>query len=161
MLFVAAMLAGLIALQLILSPGAAAMQIAASGASVLVALVFAQRLGCADREGAAPITHGFPLIGLSVSRGLGNFGASIKVARAAFAPRGAINPALVRVRTRPMSALAHATYAQQIGAAPGALVVETDGEGALLHVLDEDSFDMGALGALEAHAAQAIDGRPA
>ena len=60
-----------------------------------------------------------------------------------------LNPALVRVRTRMTRSADRAAFAGLLTATPGMAVVETDAEGFLMHVIDEDSIDADELGRLE------------
>jgi multisubunit Na+/H+ antiporter MnhE subunit len=68
--------------------------------------------------------------------------------RAALAADVTIKPALVRVRTRGQG-IERAAFADMLGATPGMAVVETDPEGLLVHVMNEDGIDAADLGRLE------------
>jgi len=68
--------------------------------------------------------------------------------RAAVAADVTLKPALVRVRTRGQGA-ERAAFADMLSATPGMAVVETDADGLLVHVMDEDSIDAADLGRLE------------
>jgi multisubunit Na+/H+ antiporter MnhE subunit len=61
-----------------------------------------------------------------------------------------LRPSLVRVRLRGADESAHAAFANLVTAAPGAVSVELDTDGLLVHVLREDSIDARVLGRLEA-----------
>lgn len=60
-----------------------------------------------------------------------------------------MKPTLVRVRSRARDAAAQASFANMISATPGMAVVETDADGLLVHVIDEDEIDAADLGRLE------------
>lgn len=68
--------------------------------------------------------------------------------RAALAADVTLKPALVSVRTRGQGA-ERAAFADMLSATPGMAVVETDADGLLVHVMDEDSIDAADLGRLE------------
>ncbi len=67
---------------------------------------------------------------------------------AALAADISIKPALVRVLTRGRNP-DRAAFADMLGATPGMAVVETDAEGLLVHVMNEDAIDAADLGRLE------------
>jgi multisubunit Na+/H+ antiporter MnhE subunit len=60
-----------------------------------------------------------------------------------------MHPALVRVKTRAVRPHQRASFAYVLTATPGMAVVETDADGLLLHVLDENGVDAADLGWLE------------
>lgn len=76
-----------------------------------------------------------------------NLAGAASVGRAALAADVSLNPALVRLRALSDSN-SLAVLAGMISAAPGANVVETDAEGFLIHVLNEDELDAERLGAI-------------
>ena len=69
--------------------------------------------------------------------------------RAAAAADVTLTPALVRIKTRGATPAARASFASQLSTAPGMAVVETDVDGFLAHVLNEDAIDAAELGRLE------------
>jgi multisubunit Na+/H+ antiporter MnhE subunit len=69
--------------------------------------------------------------------------------RSALAADVTLKPALVRVRTRASSAAERAAFANMISATPGMAVVDTDADGLLVHVTNEDAIDAADLGRLE------------
>ena len=77
--------------------------------------------------------------------------------RAAVAADVTIKPALVRIRTRGRGA-DRAAFADLLSATPGMAVVETDADGLLVHVMDEDAIDAADLGRLERISGAADDG---
>lgn len=82
---------------------------------------------------------------------------ALVVLRAALAGDVTLKPALVKLKTRLDGGDARALLAGMVSAAPGAVAVESDAGGLLVHVMDEDGFDADALAAMEARA-QAIVG---
>jgi multicomponent Na+:H+ antiporter subunit E len=74
---------------------------------------------------------------------------ALAAARAAFAADVTLKPALVRVKTRASRAAERAAFANLISATPGLAVVDTDSDGLLVHVTNEDAIDAADLGRLE------------
>jgi multicomponent Na+:H+ antiporter subunit E len=75
--------------------------------------------------------------------------AAVATIRKALSADVTLNPALVRVRTRAARSSERAAFASLLTATPGMAVVETDADGFLLHVIDEDEIDADELGRLE------------
>ncbi|MBX3509999.1 MAG: Na+/H+ antiporter subunit E [Hyphomonadaceae bacterium] len=75
---------------------------------------------------------------------------ALKTVRAAAAADVALQPALVRVKTRATEAASRGAFADALSAAPGMVIVDGDAESLLAHVLNEDEADAAALGRLEA-----------
>jgi multisubunit Na+/H+ antiporter MnhE subunit len=96
-----------------------------------------------------------------IALSLGQAGAAARGAlatiRAALAADVTLKPALVRVKSRTQSDAAQAAFAGLISAAPGMLVVETDADGVLVHVNNEDGVDAAELGAIESRVIAALD----
>jgi multisubunit Na+/H+ antiporter MnhE subunit len=147
MLHAAAMLIGLFALGLLaFGRGVTLEALMLAGAGALVCVAFAARFGGISRSPfSAP--H---MLALFAARAGAVVRGALTTIRAAIAADVTLKPALVRVRTRGAEPFAKTVLADLIGAAPGALVVEADADGALVHVTDEDSVDSGDLGVLEA-----------
>lgn len=82
-----------------------------------------------------------------LTRLVANLAGAASVGRAALAADVSLKPALVRLRALSDSN-SLAMLAGMISAAPGANVVETDAEGFLVHVLNEDELDAERLGAV-------------
>ena len=146
MLHAAAMLCGLILLWMLntqawSSPQAWAIAAGASLFSVLIAL----RLG-----GASPAFARAPgLLLLVVARCGAVVRGALSTMRRAVSADVTLNPALVRVKMRAPRAVERASFAHTITATPGMAVVETDADGLLLHVMNEDKIDAAELGRLE------------
>ncbi len=74
---------------------------------------------------------------------------SLAVLRAAVSADVTMRPALVRLRTRTRRTETRAAFAHLLSATPGLVVVDTDADGLLAHVLNEDAIDAADLGRLE------------
>jgi multicomponent Na+:H+ antiporter subunit E len=158
MLHAAAMMIGLWAIWLVLTqtwmtPG----DVLAGGAIAFVCMWVCAFFGGLGRGGGL-FVHGPRLVLLALGR-LGQvLNGAVTTTLAAFAPGSSLRPALVRVKLRSSSDFARAALADMIGAAPGAVVVEADAEGLLVHVLDEEAIDAADLGGFEARVTRAVDG---
>lgn len=145
MLHAAAMLFGFILLWLLTSQRLASVQdaviaVAAALACTLLAMRFGGATGAFVRAPRA-------IYGVVARLGSVMAGA-LSTIRAALAADITLKPALVRIKTRGRGE-ERAAFADLLSAAPGMAVVETDAEGFLAHVLDEDSVDAADLGRLE------------
>lgn len=160
MLHAAAMLIGLFVVWLLLTQQwNGAQDFAIAGAAALACVLLSARLGGFGRGSA--FSHAPQLLILALSRLGAVFGGALATICAALAADVSLRPALVRVKTRATSDFSRAALADMIGAAPGAVVVEADAEGLLVHVLDEESIDAVNLGQLEARVVGALDGKNA
>jgi multisubunit Na+/H+ antiporter MnhE subunit len=154
MLHAAAMLIGFFILALLVfaqrSFGEAA---TFAGLIAAASTAFAMRFG-----GSGPTLWGAPR---TVLLGAGRAGAAlagaVKTVRAAFAADVTLNPALVRVKLRTRRDFSRAVMADLASAAPGAVVVEMESDGALVHVTDEGAIDAAELGDMEARVIAALD----
>jgi multisubunit Na+/H+ antiporter MnhE subunit len=63
------------------------------------------------------------------------------------------------VRSEAIGAAAKAAAADLISAAPGSIVVETDSEGTLVHVMNEDAADSSVFAAVQSRAAALLGAR--
>jgi hypothetical protein len=72
------------------------------------------------------------------------------IVRAALAADVALTPGLARLKTRSADADARADLATLVSTSPGAVVVEADAEGLLIHLIDESAAEASDLGELEA-----------
>ena len=146
MLHAAAMLLGLAILWMLgaqswSSPQHWAVALAASVISVLVALRFG---------GVGSAFTNAPRLVLVAGARIGSvIGGALATIRAAVSADVILKPALVRVRTRATRADERAAFAGMISATPGFVVVDTDAEGLLVHVMNEDVVDASDLGHLE------------
>lgn len=146
MLHAAAMLCGLILLWMLSTqawsyPQAWAIAVGASLFAVLVALRFG---------GASPAFARAPkLLFAVVARSGAVVRGALSTMRRAVSADVTLNPALVRVKMRAPRAVERASFAHMLTATPGMAVVETDADGLLLHVINEDKIDAADLGRLE------------
>lgn len=144
MLHAAAMLIGLSALWLLATQKwNSAEEIGVAFAVALTCVVVTARLGGASFANLPRVMW------LSLSRAGAVLVGSLTTLRAAAAADVTLTPALVRIKTRNAPPAARAAFADQLSVAPGMVVVETDADGFLAHVLDEDAIDASDLGRLE------------
>lgn len=151
MLHAAALLTGLWALWLLFTQRwASGADLALGFAAALIGVLWAARFG--------GVAFGWSprLLLLNAGRAPSVIAGALSTLRDAIAADITLKPALVRVKPRPSSEDARAVLAGAISVAPGALVVEADAEGLLVHVLDEDAIDAAYLGALEARVLSAL-----
>lgn len=146
MLRAAAMLCGLVILWMLASQQWSSPQawLIAAGASAACVVVAARFGGVSESFLRAPqgVFVALTRAG-AVARG------AMATIRKAASADVSLNPALVRVRTRMTRASDRAAFASLLTATPGMAVVETDADGFLMHVLDEDAIDADELGRLE------------
>jgi multisubunit Na+/H+ antiporter MnhE subunit len=86
---------------------------------------------------------------------------AISTLSATLAADVSLTPALARLKTRSADNDVRAELANLISAAPGAVVVDTDAEGVLMHLLHEDAVETAGYAELEAKAAAAFGARAA
>lgn len=153
MLHAAAMVIGLSAVWLLFLDARNAA--AAIGVSASVVLLI-WRLGGVRANAFA---HAPGLVALAVARAGAVARGAARTMRAVLAADVTLRPALVRIRTRAAAPAARAALVGALSAAPGAVVVDGDGDSLLLHVLDEDKVDAGEIGAAEARVRDFIEGR--
>jgi multisubunit Na+/H+ antiporter MnhE subunit len=77
------------------------------------------------------------------------FRAALSTARGAIAADISLRPALIRIKPRPARAPVKAALAEAISASPGWIGVESDADGLLAHVLDEDGVQPHQVSAIE------------
>ena len=90
------------------------------------------------------------LVWLGLSRADIVLSGAASTARAALAADIALAPGLVRLKTRGVDPDTRADLATLVSATPGAVVVDADAEGLLIHLIEESEAESGDLGALEA-----------
>jgi multicomponent Na+:H+ antiporter subunit E len=156
MAYAAALITGLAALWLALSPGAFSTGwLVCGAAAIVVALVLAWRMRLLDREGAPYLSA--PGVALLLLRRLPAIvGANLGAIGAALAFNPKLQPALIRLKTRAGDGLARATFVNTLGLTPGLLVVECSEDSVLIHALVEDDADEEELRALERQAWSAV-----
>lgn len=155
MLHAAAMLIGLFVLALLVfSQRSLAEAAMLAGAVSAACVLFAARFGGVG----ATLWSAPQVLVLGLARTGAVFSGAVRTIRSAIAADVTLKPALVRVRARAERGLARAVIADVVSAAPGAIVVETEADGDLVHVTDEDAIDADDLGALEARVLGALDG---
>lgn len=127
-----------------------------AGAAAVACLLLASRIGGLGRNG--PFARAPQMLSLVVRRADAVTRGAMATVRASIAADVTLRPALVRVKWRVSSDSARAAFAGMVSAAPGAVVVETDPDGMLVHVINEDAIDASEFGRLEARVAKAADG---
>ena len=154
MLHAAAMLSGLWALWLLFTQRwTSGVEFALGFAVALVCVVWAARFGGVERNAFVSAPR---MLALALRRSPDVLAGGWATLRAAIAADVTLAPALVRVKPRPASENARAALSGMISAASGAIVVEADAEGLLVHVIDEEAIDAAHLGALEARVLSAL-----
>ena len=157
MLHAAAMLAGLFALGLLLTQGWTSQgQVLLVFGAALASTGAAMWLG-GVRKNAFSTAPQFVM--LIVSRGGDVMRGALSTIRAALAADVTLKPALVSVHAEATGPFAKAAAADLISAVPGSVVVETDSDGMLVHVMNEDAMDSAAFTALQRRAAALLGAR--
>ncbi len=157
MLHAATILIGLWMVWLLLTQGWSAPDIAIGAGVALLCVAISARLGGVGGGGRA-FAYAPRLIFLALGRVRAVLSGAFSTLRAGLAGDVTLQPALVRVRLRPSSDFARAALADMISAAPGAVVVEADADGLLVHVLDEEAIEAADLGRFEDRVLRALDG---
>jgi len=147
MLHAAAMLLGLAILWFLATLRfGGALELAGAACAVLACVALSARAGGLGAFARAPrLAWTFVLRAGSVLHG------ALATIRAAIAADVSLKPALIRIRTRSRGA-DRAVMAGLLSTTPGMVLVDSDPEGFLAHVMNEDSVDAGDLGALESAA---------
>ncbi len=147
MLHAAAMLAGLFVLGLLLTQGWTSQNqalllfgaaLASTGAAIWLGGI---------RKNAFSTAPQF--VALLVSRTGDVVRGALATIRAALAADVTLTPALVSVHAETTGSFAKAAAANLISAVPGSVVVETDIDGMLVHVMNEDAMGSAAFTALQ------------
>lgn len=156
MLHAAAMLAGLFAFWLVATQNWNSVEdFAVAGGVALACVVVAARFGGVSRS----FMRAPQLLYVTVSRAPSVIAGALATLRAAAAADVTLKPALVRVKTRALRASGRAAFAGVVSATPGMAVVETDADGMLVHVMDEDAIDAVELGKIERLVMDATEAR--
>jgi multisubunit Na+/H+ antiporter MnhE subunit len=157
MLHAAAMLAGLSALGLLLTQGWVSQDQAllAFGAA-LASTGVAMWLGGIRKTAFSTAPQFIVLIASRAGDGVRG---ALSTIRAALAADVTLRPALVSVHAETTGPFVKAAAADLISAAPGSVVVETDGEGMLVHVMNEDATDTAVFTALQRRVAAMLGAR--
>lgn len=157
MLHAAAMLAGLFAVGLLLTLGWASQEqallmlgaaLASTGAAVWLGGI---------RKNAFSTAPQFVV--LIASRAGAIVRGALSTIRASLAADVTLTPALVSVRTETTGTFAKAAAADLISAVPGSVVVETDSDGVLVHVMNEDAMDSASFTAHQRRTAAMLGAR--
>jgi multisubunit Na+/H+ antiporter MnhE subunit len=157
MLHAAAMLAGLFVIGLLVTQGSAVRDQALLVFAASLASVGAAMWLGGIRKNAFSTAPQF--VALIASRAGAVVRGALSTIRAALAADVTLKPALVSVRDDAVGPTARVAAANLISAVPGSVVVETDGEGMLAHVMDEDAMDSAAFSELRRHAAALLGAR--
>lgn len=112
-------------------------KLAAMSLAVAAAFVIAARFG---GVGAVSAETPRAVVWLA-SRGAALLAAALRTLRAGLVGEDRLAPALMRVRPRDNSERGRAILSGRISAHPGLVVVETDEEGLLVHVINENEVD--------------------
>ena len=156
MIYLPGLVVALSALWFALSGETAPLMLALGAASVVAALWLCARLGVIDRD-ASPYHRIFHLTAYAAWLLVEIARANLGVIRAILSPRGAIDPAIVKVKPEGESDLARALFANAITLTPGTVTIETDGE-FLVHCLREESARPSAFATMNRLAARAAGG---
>ncbi len=119
--------------------------------AALACTIFAQRFGGVGGAFARAPTS----LVLVMGRGGAVLAGAAATLRTALAADVTLSPALVRVKTR-VGGAAKALFADLVSAVPGVVVVETDAEGLLAHVVNEGAVDDADFSRLEVRLADAV-----
>lgn len=154
MLHAAAMLIGLFVLALVLTQRwSSGGDLAALGALALACVAIAVRFGGVARNPFSALPQ---MLALMTSQAPRVMAGALGAIRAALAADVTLKPALVRVKAQTDGAFARAAFTDAVSAAPGAVAVESDADGMLIHVIDEDRSDAAAFAALQRQTQRAL-----
>lgn len=148
MLHAAAMLSGIFLLWLLLTQRWATPEDFAVAAAVALACTAAGMMLGGVRD--TPLSRAPQALILAASRVSAVLTGALSTMRAAVAADVTVKPALVRLKLQTPTNAARAAFAETISAAPGVVVVDSDADGLLAHVLVEDDVDAADLGVVEA-----------
>lgn len=158
MLHAAAMLAGLFFLAFIFtSPVLGANAVFAAVAIALAAAAFGLRFGGASRAFSGVLAS----IGFAPAAARRALGGALKTVRLAAAADISLHPALIRIRAARAGPFEQVRIAAAAGGAAGAIVVECDSEGLLVHANDEEGVEVKEFERIEARIGRAQNAREA
>jgi multisubunit Na+/H+ antiporter MnhE subunit len=147
MLRAAAAFAGLFLIWLLTTQHVGSGDFAIAALAVAGALLLGAHFGGGVSGG---FVHAPRLVLLGLSRVNTVLAGAASTVRAALAADVALTPGLARLKTRSADADARADLATLVSTSPGAVVVEADAEGLLIHLIDESAAEASDLGELEA-----------
>lgn len=157
MIYLPGLVVAIAALWFALSGETAPLTIALAAVSVIAVVVLCARLKIIGRD-ASPY-HRLHLLAAYAVWLVGEIAKSnLTVIRAILSPRGAISPAIVKVKPEGQSDFALALLANSITLTPGTVTVDT-GDGLLVHCLHEESAHPSAFETMNRLAARAAGGR--
>jgi multisubunit Na+/H+ antiporter MnhE subunit len=148
MLHAAAMLSGIFLLWLLLTQRWATPTDFAFAAAAALACVSAGLVLGGVRD--TPFARAPQVLLLTLSRAGAVFSGALSTLRAALAADVSVKPALVRLKLQASAEAVRSAFSETISAAPGVVVVDSDADGVLAHVIDEDAVDAADLGVVEA-----------
>jgi len=152
MLHAAAMLAGLSTIWLLLTQDwATPVDIVWAVGAALVCVLVGVRFGGLGKTG--PFLRAPQTFLILLTRSGAVMRGALATVRAAIAADVTVKPALVRVKWRTPNVDERAAFAGLVSAAPGAVVVETELDGVLVHVTNEDAIDAEDFSRIEAQVA--------
>lgn len=126
--------------------------------AVLVTLALCARLKVIDRN-ASPYHRAPQLLRYMGWLAVEIVKANIAVIARVLGPRHAIDPAVVRLRTRARTDLGKALFANSITLTPGTVTVDVEGDKVLVHALVRENAGVAGFEPMDRHAARAADFR--
>lgn len=158
MIYLPGLVAALAAFWFALSGQTAPLFIALGVASLLVVLALSVRLKIIDRD-ASPY-HRAPQLALYLGWLLVEIvKANIAVIVKIVAPKHAIDPVIVRMRTTARTDLGKALFANSITLTPGTVTVDVEGDRLVVHALVRENAHPSGFAQMDAKAARTADGR--
>lgn len=145
MLQTATMLAGLWAVWLLVTQAPLTPEQLGIGAGVAFMCALIAARFCGMRDLGAPVGVGMRRLRHAPE----DFRAALSTARAAIAADVSLRPGLVRIKPRVATDTVKAAFAAAVSARPGWVAVESDADGMLAHVLDEEAVQPHDISAIE------------
>lgn len=125
--------------------------------SVLLSLWLTARLRIIGRD-ASPYHRIVPLLAYLPWLMVQIVRANVAVIARVLGPRHAIDPAMVRLRTRARTDLGKALFANSITLTPGTVTVDVQGDRVLVHALVRENASVASFEPMDRRAAAAADG---